>query len=25
MLALFAGYRVGIPASRLKAWYSDVR
>ena len=25
MLALLAGYRVGVPASRLKRWYDDVR
>ena len=25
MLVLLAGYRVGIPASRLKVWYDDVR
>lgn len=25
MLVLLAGYRVGIPAARLKAWYDDVR
>ena len=25
MLALYAGYRIGVPASRLKDWYDDVR